>query len=38
LQLEIDKAAIASLLKKQQLDPSIDKFNFDILLRDKFPF
>lgn len=24
--------------KKAQLDPSIEKFNFDILLRDKFPF
>lgn len=34
LQLEIDKSAINS----QHLDKSIDKFNFDILLRDKFPF
>lgn len=40
LQLEIDKAAISVLItaKKSQLDPSIEKFNFDILLRDKFPF
>lgn len=24
--------------KRTQLDPSMEKFNFDILLRDKFPF
>jgi ubiquitin-protein ligase len=24
--------------KSKLLDPSIDKFNFDILLRDKYPF
>jgi len=41
MKLEIDKSAVASLLtgkKGPQLDPSTEKFNFEILLRDKFPF
>lgn len=39
MQLEIEKAAVTALLpKKHTLDASVDKFNFDILLRDKFPF
>ena len=34
LQLEIDKSAINSNL----VDKMIEKFNFDILLREKYPF
>ena len=34
LYLEIDKSAINFQLS----DSGIDKFNFDILLRDKYPF
>ena len=34
IQLEIDKSAINSNL----VDKMIEKFNFDILLREKYPF
>lgn len=34
LYLEIDR----SIVSGSGLDKSIDKFNFDILIRDKFPF
>ena len=34
LQLEIDRSTV----KSQYLDKSIERFYFDILLRDKYPF
>lgn len=32
--MEIDRSAV----KSKQLDKSIERFYFDILLRDKYPF